>query len=63
MINTEPSVVVTNLSRKNSKILCARTENNRLVMFKGDHDLVGKMVNIKITESLPNSLRGVVGRV
>ena len=63
MINTEQSVVVTNLSRKNSKILCARTENNRLVMFKGDHDLVGKMVNLKITESLPNSLRGVVGRV
>ncbi|MGD0465798.1 MAG: tRNA (N6-isopentenyl adenosine(37)-C2)-methylthiotransferase MiaB [Gammaproteobacteria bacterium] len=63
MVNTEQTVVVANISKKNPKILCARTENNRLVTFMGNHDLVGKLINIKIIESLPNSLRGIVGQL
>ena len=62
MINTIQEVVVANVSNKNSEFLCARTENNRLVTFKGSKDLVGKLVRVKITESLSNSLRGVIGQ-
>lgn len=63
MINTVQNVIVANVSKKDPKILCARTENNRLVTFAGDHNLVGKLVNVKITESLPNSLRGIIGQL
>lgn len=62
MINTIQEVVVANVSHKNSEFLCARTENNRLVTFMGGHHLVGKLVRVKITENLSNSLRGVIGQ-
>ena len=60
MINTIQKVVVANVSSKNVKLLCARTENNRLVNFQGDNSLVGKVVSVKIIESLPNSFRGTI---
>lgn len=63
MINSIQQVVVSNVSTKDPNMLCARTENNRLVTFVGSQELVGKLINIKITESLPNSLRGVVGQL
>ncbi len=63
MINANHKVVVANVSKKNPSMLCARTENNRLVTFEGDCSLVGKLINIKITEILPNSLRGVIGQL
>ena len=60
MVNTIQKVVVANVSSKNVKLLCARTENNRLVNFQGDNNLVGKVVSVKIIESLPNSFRGTI---
>ncbi|WP_239407642.1 TRAM domain-containing protein [Providencia rettgeri] len=39
-------------------MLSGRTENNRVVNFKGDKSLIGQFAMVKITESLPNSLRG-----
>lgn len=60
MINTIQKVVVANISSKDPKLLCARTENNRLVTFVGENNLVGKLINVRITESLPNSLRGII---
>ncbi len=35
-----------------------RTENNRVVNFIGDDSCLGNLVKVKITEVLPNSLRG-----
>ncbi len=60
MINTIQKVVVANVSTKDPKLLCARTENNRLATFVGEKNLVGKLVDVKIIESLPNSLRGTI---
>ena len=37
-----------------------RTECNRIVNFKGQPRLVGRMLDVKITEALPHSLRGEV---
>jgi TRAM domain len=38
--------------------LMGRTECNRIVNFAGEHELIGRMVDVKITEALPHSLRG-----
>jgi tRNA-2-methylthio-N6-dimethylallyladenosine synthase len=38
--------------------MTGRTENNRWVNFDGDPRLVGRFVDVAITEALPNSLRG-----
>ncbi len=42
---------------KNSQ-LSGRTENNRVVNFIGNHDLIGTFVNVTITEAFSNSLQG-----
>lgn len=63
MVNTIQKVVVANTSSKDANILCARTENNRLVTFVGENNLVGKLVDVKITDSLPNSLKGVLSSI
>jgi tRNA-2-methylthio-N6-dimethylallyladenosine synthase len=42
--------------------LSGRTENNRVVNFEGTPDMVGKFVDIEITDVFTNSLRGNVVR-
>ena len=37
--------------------LRGRTENNRVVNW-GPHSVIGQFVDVRITEALPNSLRG-----
>jgi tRNA-2-methylthio-N6-dimethylallyladenosine synthase len=59
MLDSKQSLLVTGPSKKDGAVLAGRTENNRVVNFKGDWSLIGKMVNITISEVLPNSLRGV----
>ncbi len=58
MLDTEQRVLVTGPSKKDSQQLAGRTECNRVVNFDGPADLQGQFVQIKITEALPNSLRG-----
>lgn len=60
MLNTIQKVIVSNVSKKNNNLLCARTENNRLITFAGKQDLVGKMVNVKIIDNLVNSFKGIL---
>ena len=45
-------------SKKSDLVFSGRTENNRVVNFSGEEKLIGTMVKMKITEVLPNSLRG-----
>lgn len=58
MISTVQTILVTGPSKKDKKMLSGRTENNRVVNFVGDLNLIGQLINVKITEALPNSLRG-----
>ncbi|MBV9575391.1 MAG: tRNA (N6-isopentenyl adenosine(37)-C2)-methylthiotransferase MiaB [Gammaproteobacteria bacterium] len=58
MVGTLQSILVTGAAVKNPQQMSGRTENNRVVNFLGDESLIGKMVSIKITEVLTNSLRG-----
>jgi 2-methylthioadenine synthetase len=60
MIGNFESVLVVEPSRRNPEELCGRTENNRIVNFTGPSSLIGKFVNLRITEAMPNSLRGVL---
>lgn len=58
MVGTQQAVLVERLSRKDEAWLAGRTANNRVVNFRADPALIGQMVEILITEALPNSLRG-----
>lgn len=60
MIGTEQRVLVERLSRKDSRQLAGRTDNNRMVNFDGDPALIGQFATVIITEVMPNSLRGVL---
>jgi tRNA-2-methylthio-N6-dimethylallyladenosine synthase len=60
MRGTVQKVLVDGTSKKNTNELQGRTENNRVVNFKGNKHLIGQLVPITITEILKNSLRGEV---
>lgn len=60
MVGSMQRVLVERPSRKDADALSGRTENNRVVNFAGEHDLIGRFVHIRITEALPNSLRGEI---
>ncbi len=58
MVGTVQRVLVDRPSRKNPAQLAGRTENNRVVNFDGPAELIGEFVDVRISEALPNSLRG-----
>jgi tRNA-2-methylthio-N6-dimethylallyladenosine synthase len=58
MIGKVETILVVGPSKKNPQELSGRTENNRVVNFKGSPDSIGQLVPVNITEALPNSLRG-----
>ncbi len=61
MIGTTQRILVTGLSRKDPGDLQGRTENNRVVNFRGDdHRLIGQFADVKITRAYPNSLVGTL---
>lgn len=53
-------VLVEGESRKNPEILSGRTRTNKLVNFAGPKAIIGKMINVKITEAKTWSLNGCV---
>ena len=57
MVGTRQRILVEGPSRKAPEQLAGRTENNRVVNFDGAPELVGRFVDVRITEALPNSLR------
>ncbi len=57
MVGSDQTVLVEKKSKKTNNQLTGRTENNRWVNFDGHEDLIGQMIELRITEALPNSLR------
>ena len=57
MVGTTQRLLVFGLSKRDSSEVAGRTENNRIVNFSGDESLIGKFVDVKITEAYANSLR------
>jgi len=58
MIGTRQTILVNSLSKKSDQEIAGRTENNRVVNVEGPKELIGQLVDVEITEALPNSLRG-----
>lgn len=51
-------VLVEGPSKKNKEVLSSRTSTNKIVLFKGDKELEGHFVNVKITECKTWTLYG-----
>jgi len=58
MVGSVQRVLVERPSKKDPRQLAGRTANNRWVNFDGPPSLVGRFVDVSVTEALPNSLRG-----
>jgi len=67
MVGSVQRLLVEGAAKKDPGQLAGRTENNRVVNFSaadfsGAGGLVGRLVDVRIDEALPNSLRGTVCR-
>jgi tRNA-2-methylthio-N6-dimethylallyladenosine synthase len=60
MVGTLQRILVEGPSKKDPGELSGRTENNRVVNFRGAPRLTGQFVDVTITSALPHSLRGEV---
>ncbi len=58
MVGTTQRILVERPAKKDPAQLAGRTENNRVVNFTAPAELIGRFVEVRITEALPNSLRG-----
>jgi tRNA-2-methylthio-N6-dimethylallyladenosine synthase len=60
MVGTRQRLLVTGPSKRGNGELAGRTENNRVVNFRGDARLVGQFVDVRIDAALSNSMRGTL---
>ena len=58
MVGSEQRILVEGPSRKDPAEMAGRTENNRVVNFSGEPELIGQFASVRITQAMPNSLRG-----
>jgi tRNA-2-methylthio-N6-dimethylallyladenosine synthase len=58
MVGSVQRVLVERPARRDPRQLAGRTGNNRWVNFDGPPALIGRFVDLLITEAMPNSLRG-----
>jgi len=59
-VNTVQRILVEGPSRRDASELMGRTECNRIVNFAGPARLIGQMIDVRITEAYPHSLRAAV---
>jgi tRNA-2-methylthio-N6-dimethylallyladenosine synthase len=60
MVGSVQRVLVEGRAKKNPDELAGRTGNNRMVNFPGPARLVGRFVDLHVTEAMAHSLRGEV---
>ncbi|HLA74433.1 MAG TPA: tRNA (N6-isopentenyl adenosine(37)-C2)-methylthiotransferase MiaB [Gammaproteobacteria bacterium] len=60
MVGSYQRILVERVSRKDPHFLTGRNENNRVVYFRGDKALMGRFIDVLITEVQTNSLRGEI---
>jgi tRNA-2-methylthio-N6-dimethylallyladenosine synthase len=58
MLGTVQRVLVEGVSKKDAGELAGRTDNNRVVNFRGAPELIGRFVEVKITRVVRHTLRG-----
>jgi len=52
--------LVEGASKRNPDELQGRTRGNKMVIFKGGRDLIGKLISVKIVDSSQWALRGEI---
>lgn len=58
MVGSVQRILVSGPSKKDPGKLQGRTENNRVTIFQSDNqELIGKFIDVRISEALPHSLR------
>ncbi|OOZ40908.1 tRNA (N6-isopentenyl adenosine(37)-C2)-methylthiotransferase MiaB [Solemya pervernicosa gill symbiont] len=57
MVGSRQRILVERVSRKDENQISGRTENNRVVNFDGSAELIGRFVEVRITEAYANSLQ------
>lgn len=60
MVGSIQRVLLEGVSKKNADEFSGRTDNNRVVNLAGDPALVGRFVNVRITEARSHTLRGEI---
>jgi tRNA-2-methylthio-N6-dimethylallyladenosine synthase len=58
MLGTTQRALVEGRSKKDALELAARTDNNRVVNFSGTASMIGRFVEVKITQVVRHTLRG-----
>jgi tRNA-2-methylthio-N6-dimethylallyladenosine synthase len=58
MLGTVQRVLVEGVSKKDAQEVAGRTDNNRVVNFRGSPGMIGRFVEVKITEVVRHTLRG-----
>ncbi|NKF22828.1 tRNA (N6-isopentenyl adenosine(37)-C2)-methylthiotransferase MiaB [Solimonas marina] len=58
LVGTTQRILVERPSRRGEGQFAGRTSTNRVVNFDGHADMIGRFVDVTITEAAPNSLRG-----
>ena len=58
MLGTVQRVLVEGLSKKDSQELAGRTDNNRVVNFRGSPGMIGRFVDVRVTQVVRHTLRG-----
>jgi tRNA-2-methylthio-N6-dimethylallyladenosine synthase len=58
MVGSVQRVLVIGSAKKDSSELAGRTDNNRIVNFAGDPNLITQFASVRITQAMPHTLRG-----
>jgi tRNA-2-methylthio-N6-dimethylallyladenosine synthase len=58
MLGTVQRVLVEGVSKKDAHEMAGRTDNNRVVNFRGSPGMIGRFVDVKVTEVVRHTLRG-----
>ncbi len=59
-INTIQKIIVEGTSKNNEEVLTGRTESNKVVIFEGSKDLIGKFIDVSIVSEHMWYLKGTI---
>ncbi len=60
MVSTVQKILVDGYSKKTPELMTGRTENNKLVLFKGNERMMNQIIDVQITEARMHALSGEV---
>ncbi|MCX5843536.1 MAG: TRAM domain-containing protein, partial [Deltaproteobacteria bacterium] len=58
LVGNMDEILVEGLSKNSREDMTGRTRTNKIVNFRGNHELIGKVVHVRITDGYLHSLRG-----